>query len=579
MKRALQIGLIGLIGLIGPIYSDLTALAGTSPTLGEEALDLTAASGNPLPRENPLLHRKRSPSPVSGEELRGTVSGEELLEVVRFEKVETWTGSELAPYVGQTIRFAQPVYVCNNYYSNVDVSLHRVMSPTNQALPGSSAYQSIVALNPRSTVTLTGLSGYHRMGEVLTGLTVYVSSTSSVRYVSHEGLWGTREDLATAPTVDMLGEHDLLVCAFNLEYYLVETLGQDRGPKNASESARQHAKIMDALTHIGADIYGFVEVEQGQAALQKLSESLSAATGRRYTWINDGMSASGTFTKSGYVYCSDVVKPFGEMKSNNANVANRKKMQAFDVLETGERFIFSLNHFKAKSGSASGLDADQGDGQGSYSYTRTMEAQSVLSSYQTNKNWYKDEDLLIMGDLNAYAMEDPIRALTDGGMTDLHRYFHADSSYSYTYRGTAGYLDHALCNATLLPQVTGMAAYHINSDEHDRYTYDQSSDETMFRSSDHDPVLVGLRLGAEMDERIPNASAAHMKITVEQDGQVVFHYAEGGYYTVHTVSGYLLGAGDISTAEYRAPLVLPRGIYVFNVYVEDTVCRRKLVIL
>jgi len=498
---------------------------------------------------------------------------------VRFPNPATWTANDLAPYVGQTVTFEQPVYVCNNYYSNPDVSLHRVMSPTNQELPGSPAYYNLMTLNSRSTVTLTGLSGYHRMGEVFTGLTVRVNSTSSLTYVSHESLTGTRDDLQKRPSVDILGEHDLLVCAFNLEYYLVENLGQGRGPANASESAQQHAKIMDALKHIGADIYGFVEVEQGQEALKKLAQSLTSATGRNYTWINDGLSSSGTFTKSGYVYCSDVVKVYGDMKNNNSSVVNRKKMQAFEVRASGERFIFSLNHFKAKSGTGTGQDADQGDGQGIYNYTRTQEAQSVISSYSSNKNYYDDPDILIMGDLNAYAMEDPIMVLVNNGMTDLHRYFHADSSYSYTFRGTAGYLDHALCNSTLLPQVTGMAAYHINSDEHDRYTYDSSSDQTMFRSSDHDPVLVGLKLGAEIiDERIPNASAAHMEITLS-DEKPVIHYAEGGYFAIYTTSGYLMGAGSISSAEFTAPIALPRGIYIFNVYVEDTVCRRKVVVL
>ena len=122
------------------------------------------------------------------------------------------------------------------------------------------------------------------------------------------------------------------------------------------------------------------------------------------------------------------------------------------------------------------------------------EAESVLFHYDIDRGYYGDDDILIMGDLNAYAMEDPITVLREGGMIDLHRAFHADSSYSYVYHGYAGYLDHALCNSTLYPSVTGMVAYHINSDEKDSYAYDNSNDLTMFRCSDHDPVIVGLRL-------------------------------------------------------------------------------------
>ena len=499
---------------------------------------------------------------------------------VTFPHPETWTANELAPYVGQTITFTQPVYVCNNYYSSPTVSLHRVMSPTNQELPGSVAYQNLLTLNNHAEVTLAGLSGYHRMGERFGELTVKVNSTSSITYVSHGSLYGTRDDLEAVPSIDMRDEHTLLVCALNCEYYLVENLGTGYGPANKTESEQQHAKLMDALARIRADIYGFMEVEQGQSALRKLAEGLTAATGRHYTWINDGGSASGSYTKTGYVYCTDVVKPHGEMRSNNAGVTNRKKMQAFDMIGSGERFIFSLNHFKAKSGKGTGADADQGDGQGIYNYTRTVEAHSVLDSYRTNKAYYGDDDILIMGDLNAYGMEDPLRILAEGDMYDLHRFFHADSSYSYTFHGQAGYLDHALCNESLLPQVTGMMAYHINSDEHDRYTYDKSTDRTMFRCSDHDPVLVGLRLGADIPvpEDKYETSAMLMSVSMS-DGLAHIRHAKDGHYLVYTVTGAFVTRGDIPTADYTLPGELASGMYIFYVYVENTVIRRKVLIL
>ena len=498
---------------------------------------------------------------------------------ITFPNTATWTASELAPYVGQTITFDQPVYICNNYYSGLTVSMHRIMSPTNQALPNTTAYSNILTLNGKSAVTLNGMDGYHRMGEMIYGLTAKVTSTSSLQYISHVAITGTRSDLNQgAPDVDLLGNHDLLVCAFNLEYYLVENLGTGFGPDNASESAHQHTKIMDALSHIGADIYGFVEIEQGQTALKKLAQSLTATTGKNYSWIDDKGSAQGSYVKVGYVYCSDKVKPFGSLKNNNSGVANRKKMQAFDVIASGERFIFSLNHFKAKSGSATGIDADQGDGQGIFNHSRVLEAQSVLSEYGVNRAFYGDDDILIMGDLNAYGKEDPIITLIDGGMTDLHRYFHADSSYSYTFRGEAGYLDHALCNASLLPQITGMAAYHINSDESDSYTYDKSNDYTMFRSSDHDPVLVGLKLGAALiDDRVPDASLAHATLEMNY-GVPVIRYASGGYYRIYNIAGYLMAEGDVPSAEHTLSTTLPRGTYIIHIYVEDTVKRQKLII-
>ncbi len=507
---------------------------------------------------------------------------------VTIHNPDTWTTSELSQYRGQTITFTTPFYVCNNY-SGLVISPRRTFSPTNQAYPESQDYYNIIQANNNGQITLTNVSGEHRLGERIENLTVYVSSTSSVKAVGTPRFVGnTRADLNKGyPSVDMVGKHTLLVCAFNLEYYLVENLGGQMGPANQSESNRQHAKIMDALTHINADIYGFVEIEQGQAALSKLANDLTTQTGRKYSFINDGGSASGTYTKSAYVYCTETVEPYGNIRHNNVGVVNRKKMQAFIEKATGEKFIFSINHFKAKSGKGEGSNADQGDGQGSYNAARVEEAESVLSSYTTNRSYFgeqidgvfvPEDDILIMGDLNAYGKEDPIITLLEGGMTDLHRYFHADSSYSYVYRGQAGYLDHALANETMLTQITGMQAYHINSDEKDSYTYDRSNDQTMFRSSDHDPILVGLSLGKEVEAQIPDASFEHCDWMI-QNGQLIIKSAKNGYYRVYDPMGNLIATDKIHYGEEAIYTPTQTGMYIIQVFVEGHVQTFKIGIL
>ncbi len=493
---------------------------------------------------------------------------------VTIDNPATWTRSELAPYIGQTITFTTPFYVCQNGYSLV-ISPRRTYSPTNQALPGSEAYEALRVLNDVGEITLNGIEDEHRLGERILNLTVKVNNITSVEAVGAQQFVGnTRADLQKGyPSVDMVGTHSLLVCAFNLEYYLAENLGTGFGPDDEIQAARQHAKIMDALQHINADIYGFVEIEQGQAALRKIANALSV-NGKTYSWVDDGGSASGSYTKSGYVYCTNTVAPYGTIQSNNLGVQNRKKMQGFREKASGESFIFSINHFKAKSGSGKGDDADQGDGQSTYNGTRMREAESVLTQYNKNKSYFNDEDILIMGDLNAYGKEDPIRILTEGGMMDLHRYFHADSSYSYVYRGEAGYLDHALANSTMLTQVTGMQAYHINSDERDAYTYDKSDDLTMFRSSDHDPVLVGLSLGKKVSTPIPDESYADCQIVnLSQEGFVI-RSAKNGYYRVYDAMGHLLRTHAITQREETVRI--DTGFYIVQVFVEGRVKTQRI---
>ena len=179
-----------------------------------------------------------------------------------------------------------------------------------------------------------------------------------------------------------------------------------------------------------------------------------------------------------------------------------------------------------------------------------------------------------MGDLNAYGMEDPIRILTDGGMTDLHREMHADSSYSYTYHGEAGYLDHALCSQELLPQVTGMTVFHINSDEQDDFTYDKSMDTTMFRCSDHDPVIVGLNLNhSSTDLYINTAEVLTHRANME------IHNANGGYVKIYDINGRLCWdetitntTHTIETNHYRA------GLYIVHIYYNGKIMQYKIII-
>ena len=304
--------------------------------------------------------------------------------------------------------------------------------------------------------------------------------------------------------------------------------------------------------------------------------------------IDDGSKPNGTYTKAGYVYDANKLRPIGalqEFKGGGSSTirAERHKMICLEEIATGERFIFSVNHFKAKSGSGYGRDADQGDGQASFNGGRTDEAESVVSYYKTRYSpAIKEKDILIMGDLNAYAKEDPITLFLENGMIDLHRAFHADSSYSYQYSARAGYLDHALCNNTLYRQVTGMCGFHINSDEDDRYTYDGAwSDNTMFRCSDHDPVIVALKLDSTLTyEPAPTLNNAEI-LAGETDKLIISNaYKDGGqsFYAIYSVNGLLLEQKEIVSEYQKIELPTAPGVYIVYIYADGKVHQRKMIV-
>lgn len=494
---------------------------------------------------------------------------------------DTWSAEALKPYIGQEVIFDAPIVVCSNYGSGLIVSTRRLFSPTNQALPLSAEYNSTVSLNSSGAMTLYGVSGYHRCGEKIYNLKARVTSTKELSWISGEFRGNTRADLEKG--IPDVGDYRLLICTMNLEYYLVENTGSgSMGPSSYASHQRQREKINKALSLINADIYGLVEIEQGQQAPKEIANDLNTThPERNYTYVDDGGSASGTYTKAAYVYDKNKVKPIGTLQSNDTRVQNRKKMLCFEEIETGERFIFSVNHFKAKSGSGSGGDADMGDGQGTFNASRKEEAQSVINQYKRYAAQIKEKDLLVMGDLNAYAKEDPIMLFMDNGMMDLHRVFHADSSYSYQYRGLAGYLDHAICNASLRPQVTGVAGFHINSDELDDFTYNgKQSDLTMFRSSDHDPVLVGLKLDNTLTYD-PSPTLNSLEIMSGEAERIVVRYIGTNgrsFYAIYSVQGVLIDQDELIYDGQTIDLPVAPGLYIIYIYANEQVYQRKLLV-
>jgi uncharacterized protein len=168
------------------------------------------------------------------------------------------------------------------------------------------------------------------------------------------------------------------------------------------------------------------------------------------------------------------------------------------------------NHLKSKGSgcednlSPVGPDPDVGDGQGNCNLTRKAAATQLAAWLAGNPTATNEARVLILGDMNAYAKEDPIAALESAGYTDLIAAKLGAAGYSYVFGGQWGYLDHALGSPSLLDQVADVAEWHINADEPNVLDYNTDFKSTgqisslyaadVYRASDHDPVIVGLNL-------------------------------------------------------------------------------------
>jgi hypothetical protein len=295
-----------------------------------------------------------------------------------------------------------------------------------------------------------------------------------------------------------------------------------RGAGDQAEFDRQWPKTVDGILKMNPDVVGVNEMENDgygpDSAIQFLVDRLNDASGipGTYAFINvdaatGQLNAMGTDAiKVGMLYKPASVTPVGDTAALNSEAfvnggdgAPRSRpslAQAFRQNSNGQIFIVDANHLKSK-GSACDIP-DAGDGQGNCNVERFNAAQALMTWLASNPTGTGDPDVLLVGDYNSYAREDPITLIKDAGFTNLIDHFIGSAAYSYVFDGQWGYLDHALASAGLLPQVKGVSEYHINSDEPSELDYNvdfkspaqvislYSADQ--YRISDHDPVIVGL---------------------------------------------------------------------------------------
>ena len=302
-----------------------------------------------------------------------------------------------------------------------------------------------------------------------------------------------------------------------------------RGADSVAELNRQRERASIVICSINADVYGLMEMENTTASAT-INDLLGAVNTRcggahPYAFVNTGGTLGTDAIRVNLIYRTGILSPVGAALVDLDSVHNRPPTaQTFDVVDAtnpafGERFTVIANHFKSKGCPGTGADADAGDGAGCFNGTRTAQATRLLSWINsTVLPAAGDPDVLLLGDFNSYAKEDPVTTLISGGYADLETLLLGSAAYSYLFDGQLGHLDYAFSSTSLTSKVIGVASWHINADEVSLLDYNdevfdspgESNFEekpdgsalvpprvvfqpaTPYRAADHDPVLVGL---------------------------------------------------------------------------------------
>ncbi len=356
-----------------------------------------------------------------------------------------------------------------------------------------------------------------RAGSVINGVSgKLVKSKNKLLLVSDVPL-----QCAPAPRPERpdVGQAVVTVSSFNvLNYFSTIDNGRNkaRGADTESEMKRQEAKLVSAISALQADVVGLMEIENNLDAENRLVAALNEEVGKE-VYLGCGLpdqfrSAPGgaDAIRVAIIYRSDRVTPVGSVSTIHDEAFSNARapvVHSFQSKSDGKPFTVIVNHFKSKGGAsrADAANKNKGDGQAAYNATRRAQSLAICNYIDKQKESDQQTRILVIGDLNAYNQEDPIDAMRERGLVDLREQIEKQSQlgqkprdYSFVFRGQSGSMDHAMATESLAADVTGVATWHINSDEPRFLDYNEEYNPKVlyqadpFRSSDHDPVLIGI---------------------------------------------------------------------------------------
>lgn len=441
--------------------------------------------------------------------------------------------------------------------------------PTEVALPGSSEAQALAAARPLDVllvddgvsspypefIPFPDESGFAASNPMRIGYRVPTLTGVLHEYRNHYSVIPEQiiidpvAERTAAPEVAL--DAELVIVGMNvLNFFNGDGQGggfpTERGAPTAAALEMQTAKIVSALQAMDADIVGMMEIENdgydSRSAIAELVNALNAvqAAGDEYAYVNPGRSRVGddaiavgllyrpakVSLEGGSVILDSSNSPLDEQgKPLFIDDKNRPSLiQSFRYHDSV--FTVSVNHLKSK-GSACNEPNEGEHGVGNCNLTRTKAAQALVEFLATQPTGVESQATLILGDLNAYSQEDPMQVFYQDGFTNL-KYTDKSSEakpFSYSFSGFLGSLDHALVSADLLEHVVSVDAWHINSVEAPIMDYlteangqrydsvDNYAAADAYRSSDHDPIVVGLTFATT--NQAPEQSAVISDVGIE----------------------------------------------------------------
>lgn len=317
-----------------------------------------------------------------------------------------------------------------------------------------------------------------------------------------------------------------------------------RGAYDRASFDRQWPKIVSAINTLDASVVSLEEIENSarfgtdrDAALQDLVTKLNDAAGTEkwaYAESPAELPENGEDAiRTAFIYQPAEVAPVGDsVLFDDAAFDNARAplAQAFEPVTDGASrdddaggndgtagaqaaaadeedatFVAIVNHFKSKGSGSGPGNEDSGDGQGASNADRVAQARALVAFADEQEAAHGTELTFLLGDFNAYTEEDPMQVFYEAGYRNIGKEMTEESTY--LFGGLTGSLDHVLATEPLFAATSGADIWNINSGEsigleYSRYNANITDlyESGPFRSSDHDPLIVGVDLVEDDEE-------------------------------------------------------------------------------
>ena len=308
---------------------------------------------------------------------------------------------------------------------------------------------------------------------------------------------------ATFAAPEQAVEGDIRVVGMNLlNFFNGDGQGGDfptpRGAETPTEFNHQSQRISAAIRALNPHVLAVMELENdGFGPLSAAAEFINLAeqaTGGSWQAARPAGDDIGSDQITvGIFYRDDLLEASDQARTLTGPEFERSRQplaQVFTPLQGGDKVLVVVNHLKSKGSCPdSGNDANQKDGQGCWNPMRVASARKMSRWVNSLVSTTATPNALILGDMNAYRQEDPINTIRKAGFIELLDNS-ANATYSYVFFGQAGTLDYAFVNDALQQKVQQSLIWHINA----ALPPNTDLPEPWMRFSDHDPVVVDMRL-------------------------------------------------------------------------------------